>query len=255
MDHLAAIIRGKQVDGAVVAAAATGVLRLCQRLLPYKPDAAEPLLRGLQLVPGLAPEVAWDNAEAIAAEMLALVQAASPHIKAQWAWASALSWVVREALTPLNYVLAVEAAVWFVERAAAEHPAMKPEVLELLLVLAAWLEGWSASLAGAGLSPEQESTFTTAKSEFWLYLVETLSRLADHADKEVRSAATSALQRAALGAEALGVLPDAIERGLVERVLPQLEALGKKAAKAGSRGAMKERQDRPGNWGFGVGLG
>jgi hypothetical protein len=41
----------------VVAAAATGVLRLCQRLLPYKPDAAEPLLRGLQLVPGLAPEV------------------------------------------------------------------------------------------------------------------------------------------------------------------------------------------------------
>jgi hypothetical protein len=37
--------------------------------------------------------------------------------------------VVREALTPLNYVLAVEAAVWFVERAAAEHPAMKVCVL------------------------------------------------------------------------------------------------------------------------------
>ncbi len=37
--------------------AATGVLRLCQRLLPYKPEAAEPLLRGLQLVPSLDPEV------------------------------------------------------------------------------------------------------------------------------------------------------------------------------------------------------
>lgn len=33
------------------------MLRLCQRLLPYKPEATEPLLRGLQLVPGLAPEV------------------------------------------------------------------------------------------------------------------------------------------------------------------------------------------------------
>lgn len=40
-----------------MAAAATGVLRLCQRLLPYKPEAAEPLLRGLQLVPGLTAEV------------------------------------------------------------------------------------------------------------------------------------------------------------------------------------------------------
>jgi hypothetical protein len=37
----------------------------------------------------------------------------------------ALAWIVREALTPLNFVLAVEAAVWFVERAAAEHPDLK----------------------------------------------------------------------------------------------------------------------------------
>ena len=39
--------------------------------------------------------------------------------------AQALSWVVQEALTPLNFVLAADAAVWFVERAAAEHPAVK----------------------------------------------------------------------------------------------------------------------------------
>ena len=56
-DHLVAIIRGKGVDGALVQVAASGVLRLCQRLLPYRPDAAEPLLRGLQLVPSLDPEV------------------------------------------------------------------------------------------------------------------------------------------------------------------------------------------------------
>lgn len=144
-DHLSAIIRGKGVEGHLVAAAAVGLLRLCQRLLPCKPEAAEPLLRGLQLVPNLDPEVAWVNAEVIAAEMLALVQNASPHIKAQWAWASAcnlikmtsvrpeafpvsleaLRWVVSHNLTPLNYVLALEASVWFIERAALEHPKSK----------------------------------------------------------------------------------------------------------------------------------
>ena len=56
-DHLAGIIKGRGVDHGVVQAAALGVLRLCQRLLPYKPEAAEPLLRGLQLVPSLDPEV------------------------------------------------------------------------------------------------------------------------------------------------------------------------------------------------------
>ncbi|KAF8061912.1 hypothetical protein HT031_004172 [Scenedesmus sp. PABB004] len=248
LDHLSAIIRGKGVDGALVAAGAVGLLRLCQRLLPCKPEAAEPLLRGLQLVPSLDPEVAWLNAEVIAAEMLALVQVASPHVKAQWAWASAcnlikmtsvrpeafpvsleaLRWVVVHSLTPLNYVLALEASVWFIERAALEHPKLKERTLSLLSRLTAWLEGWAASLAGAGLSREQLLTFSNAKSEFWLYLVEMLARLAEHPDLQVRSAATAMLQQAAVSAEALGVLPGSIERGLRERLLPPIEALSRR---------------------------
>lgn len=47
---------------------------------------------------------------------------------------------------------------------------------------------------------------------------------------QVRSAATAMLQTAAVSAEALGVLPGSIERGLRERLLPPLEALSKKAA-------------------------
>jgi hypothetical protein len=38
------------------------------------------------------------------------------------------------------------------------------------------------------------------------------------------------LQTAAVSAEALGVLPGSIERGLRERVLPPLELLSKKAS-------------------------
>lgn len=37
----------------------------------------------------------------------------------------ALWWVVQHNLTPLNYVLALEASIWFIERAAMEHPKQK----------------------------------------------------------------------------------------------------------------------------------
>ncbi len=38
-------------------------------------------------MPSLDPEMAWQNAEKIAAEMLALVKGCAPHIQHQWAWA------------------------------------------------------------------------------------------------------------------------------------------------------------------------
>jgi hypothetical protein len=39
--------------------------------------------------------------------------------------------------------------------------------------------------AGAGLSSEQLLTFSNAKSEFWLYLIEMLAKLAEHPDLQV----------------------------------------------------------------------
>lgn len=65
------------------------------------------------------------------------------------------------------------------------HTSLQERCLELLPRLNAWLEGWSCSLAGAGLSPEQLLTFSNAKSEFWLYLVEMLSKLTEHPDPQV----------------------------------------------------------------------
>lgn len=54
---LVVVCRCAQVEGTLVAAGTLGLLRLCQRLLPCKPEAAELLLRGLQLVPSVDPEV------------------------------------------------------------------------------------------------------------------------------------------------------------------------------------------------------
>lgn len=180
---------------------------------------------------------------------------------------------------------------------------------------------------GAGLAPDQRAAFGAAKAEFWLFLVEGLTRLCEHADEEVgaggldwigfgrlsfrcrslcvegervwgvslfwtpraklppapssvpsnrssrpppcrrppkqtlpalpncgqvRAGAAAALQRAALAAEPLGVPPAAVGRALRERVLPALEALAKRAAKGGGRGAMQRVRRGRGRFGGGV---
>jgi hypothetical protein len=53
-------------------------------------------------------KVAWDNAEAIAAEVLALLQAAAPHVKQPWAWAGALRLVKLTAVKRGAYPAALE---------------------------------------------------------------------------------------------------------------------------------------------------
>jgi hypothetical protein len=59
----------------------------------------------------------------------------------------------------------------------------------VLAALCGWLEAWAASLAGAGLTPDQIGAFLNAKSEFWLFQVEKLVKLAEHPDLEVRGLA------------------------------------------------------------------
>lgn len=53
----------------LVERAVLGLLRICQRLLPYKEDTADTLLRSLRLVIGLASAVSWELAERIAGEV------------------------------------------------------------------------------------------------------------------------------------------------------------------------------------------
>ena len=53
----------------LVLQAALGLLRVCTRLLPYKYDVAEPLLKSMQLVLRLNSNVAWELAQQIAAEV------------------------------------------------------------------------------------------------------------------------------------------------------------------------------------------
>lgn len=70
-DYLALVMapEGARTANPLVARAALGLLRVCQRLLPYKADCAPPLLRSLQLLLRLNASVAWDLATRLAAEV------------------------------------------------------------------------------------------------------------------------------------------------------------------------------------------
>lgn len=70
-DFLTLIMNPEVVKTAnpLVQRAALGVLRVAQRLLPYKEDASEALLRSLQLLPRMNPNVAWELAEPIAVQV------------------------------------------------------------------------------------------------------------------------------------------------------------------------------------------
>ena len=102
-----------------------GLLRVCQRLLPYKEDTADALLRSLKLVRGLSPDVAWDLAERIAAEV-----GSRCHL---------LSGIVVPSVLPLVLPMSPEVTWDLAERIAAEvgsrcHPqavVVLPHVLPL----------------------------------------------------------------------------------------------------------------------------
>ena len=70
-DMLATILAPETVrtPNPLVRRAAVGLLRICRRLLHYKADSADALLRSMQMVLRLDPAVAWDLAPAIAEEV------------------------------------------------------------------------------------------------------------------------------------------------------------------------------------------
>ena len=64
---------GKQGATPLVTRAALGLLRVAQRLLPYKEGTGDALLKSLQLLLRLGPGTAWDLAQPIASEVGALL--------------------------------------------------------------------------------------------------------------------------------------------------------------------------------------
>ncbi|GFR51100.1 hypothetical protein Agub_g13429 [Astrephomene gubernaculifera] len=250
-EHFATIFQhSRECDTVLVQKAVMAMMRLCQRLLPYKAaDISEPLMRGIQLLSLVDEQVAHDLASTIALEIQSLLQGAAAYIHNQQAWMSicmlvkvihldpasfpvcldTITWVVRESLTVLNYHAVVSTAVDLLERAVPDprrgerqgHPAHIAQAIRVVQSAEEWLELWWMS-SQSRHPPEalERLGLLGFKADTWHLLLGWLCRLAKNTNLEVRTGTMSCLQRTVVAAERLLVPPGGLARSLSELLLP-----------------------------------
>ncbi|KAG9447060.1 hypothetical protein H6P81_013188 [Aristolochia fimbriata] len=220
-EHIASIVQSTVMPCALVEKAVFGLLRICQRLLPYKENLADELLRSLQLILKLDARVADAYCEHITQEVLRLVKANATHIRSQMGWRTitsllsitarhpeaseagfeALLFIMSDGahLTPSNYVLCVDAARQFTEsRVGLADRSMRS--LDLMAESAASLAKWSHEIKEAG---EEGSKFSQEIGEMWFRLVQGLRKMCLDQREEVRNHAVSSLQRCLTGVDGI----------------------------------------------------
>lgn len=232
-EHMAGIIQTSVFPGLLVEKAVFGLLRVCQRLLPYKEDLAEELLRSLQLILKLDARVADAFCERITQEVMVLVRANAAHIKSTVGWRTvtallsitarhpeasepgfeALTYIMQDGahLTPANYVLCVDAARAFAE-ARVGGTGRSVRALDLLSDSVGCLTTWSkvhseSADASSGENIEGISRYSLELTEMWLRLAQGLRKLCLEQREEVRNHAILCLQGCLSAAEILSLTP------------------------------------------------
>ncbi|XP_010910154.1 ARF guanine-nucleotide exchange factor GNOM [Elaeis guineensis] len=222
-EHIANIVQSTVMPCALVEKAVFGLLRICQRLLPYKENLADELLRSLQLVLKLDARVADAYCENITQEVTRLVKANATHIKSQMGWRTitsllsitarhpeasevgfeALVFIMSDGalLSPANYILCVEASRQFAEsRVGLTDRSVR--ALDLIAESLNSLVLWSRETREAGEDAERMSE---GIREMWLRLVQALRKVCLDQREEVRNHALLSLQRCLIGAEGISL--------------------------------------------------
>lgn len=210
-DHIANIVQSTVMPSALVEKAVFGILRICQRLLPYKENLADELLRSLQLVLKLDARVTDAYCENITLEVTRLVKANAAHIKSQMGWKTitsllsitarhpeaskagfeALAFIMFEGahLSPANYLFCIEAARQFVESRVTDQSS---RALDLMAESITCLIQWFQSIEDGS---EEAEKLSEGIRDMWLKLVQALRKLTLDQREEVRNHAVSSLQK------------------------------------------------------------
>ncbi|KAE8724843.1 ARF guanine-nucleotide exchange factor GNL1 [Hibiscus syriacus] len=202
--HISDIVQQNAVPCTLVEKAVFGLLKICQRLLPYKENITDELLKSMQLILKLDARVADAYCEPITQEVMHLVKANATHIRSHLGWRTiisllfitarhpeasefgfeALAFIMYEGahLLPSNYVLCVDAAREFAESRVAEVD-RSISALDMMagsvVCLVRWsFEAWNAAEEEAALEVSQDI------GEMWLRLVRGLR--AGSSSKEYR---------------------------------------------------------------------
>ncbi|CAN6319219.1 unnamed protein product [Urochloa humidicola] len=212
-EHITHIVQSTVMPCNLVEKAVFGLLHICQRLLPYKANLVDDLLRSLQLILKLDARVADAYCENITLEVTRLVKANATHIKSQMGWRTiisllcitarhpdasdagfeALVFIMSEGahLSPANFILSVEASRQFAESrlGSAERSI---HALNLMADSVNCLTRWSREVREAGGDADR---ILEGIAEMWLRLVQGLRKVCTDQREEVRNHALLSLHR------------------------------------------------------------
>lgn len=222
-EHIANIVQSTVMPCALVEKAVFGLLRICQRLLPYKENLADELLRSLQLVSKLDARVADAYCEQITLEVSRLVKANAAHIRSQMGWrtiTSLLSFTARHPeaseagfdallfimldgahLLPANYILCTDAARQFAESRVGQAE-RSVRALDLMAGSVNSLERWACETKET-MGEEEVVKMSQDIGEMWLRLVQGLRKVCLDQREEVRNHALLSLQKCLTGVDGI----------------------------------------------------
>ncbi|PSR88432.1 ARF guanine-nucleotide exchange factor GNOM like [Actinidia chinensis var. chinensis] len=220
-EHISSIVQSTVMPSALVEKAVFGLLRICQRLLPYKENLADELLRSLQLVLKLDARVADAYCEQITQEVSRLVKANATHIRSPMGWrtiASLLSITARHPeaseagfdtllfimsdgahLLPANYVLCVDAARQFAESRVGQTD-QSVRSLDLMAGSVTCLSQWAQETKET-LGEAEAVKMSQDIGEMWLRLVQGLRKVCLDQREDVRNHALLSLQMCLTGVD------------------------------------------------------
>ncbi|KMZ75985.1 SEC7-like guanine nucleotide exchange family protein [Zostera marina] len=209
-DHIASIVQSTVMPCPLVEKAVFGLLKICQRLLPYREELVDDLLKSLQLILKLDARVADAYCENITQEVTRLVKTNGTHIKSQIGWKTitdllsitarhpeasevgfeALVFIMSEGthLSPANYILCVDAARQFAESRVGLTD-RSVQALDMMAESVACIVRWS-------LNKVEKSQNGIA--EMWLKVIQGLKRVCLDQREDVRNHALLSLQRCTL---------------------------------------------------------
>ncbi|XP_010435886.1 PREDICTED: ARF guanine-nucleotide exchange factor GNL1 [Camelina sativa] len=245
-EHISGIVQSTSTPCALVEKAVFGVLKICQRLLPYKENLTDELLKSLQLVLKLKANVADAYCERITQEVARLVKANASHIRSYVGWRTivsllsitarhpeasdagfeALRFIMSEGahLLPSNYILCLDAAGQFAESRLGEID-RSISAIDLMSNSVFCLARWSQEAKNSVGEDDAMMKLSQDIGEMWLRLVENLKGVCLDQRDQVRNHAILMLQRAIAGAEGIMLPPPLWFKCFDSSVFPLLDDL------------------------------
>ncbi|GAB2287200.1 hypothetical protein Dimus_021582 [Dionaea muscipula] len=214
-EHIHHIVQSTTMPCPLVEKAVFGLLSVCQRLMPYKENLVDELLRSLQLVLKLDARVADAYCEPITQEVGRLVKANAAHIRSQMGWRTVLSLLAITArhpeaseagfdtlsfimsdgahLLPSNFVLCADAARQFAESRVGQAE-RSVHALDLMAGSVDCLVRWAHQTEEASMV-EDAIKMSQDIGEMWLRLVQGFRKTCLDNREEVRNHALLSLQK------------------------------------------------------------